>query len=204
MLRVRVSSAGWTGGPGLNTFYFVSTTEDQAKAQAVAVRVRAALQSGIALFAAGVVVTVNPQVDVIDPVTGDVTASFITVPGAAVLGNTGSGGRLSPGLCLLSQLKSGTFLEGRRIQGRVFWSGLDTSAAATDGTPATPVKTAATGIINGMAGADAAAGEYVIWRRPRVVQPVTKPPVIDRPGSTATVVTHSVSAKFAVMRSRRD
>jgi hypothetical protein len=204
MLRVRVSSTGWVGGPALNTFYFTFATEDLAAATTAAVRVRGAWEAGKAFMAAGVVATVNPQVDVIDPTTGNVTASFITVPGANVLGNTGSGGRAAPGLCVLLQLKTDIFLEGRRVAGRCYFSGLDTSAVATDGTPATIVETAISALANALAGADLAAGLYVVWRRPRLAGTNAQGPVSARAGSTAPVVSHAIPNKFALMRSRRD
>lgn len=205
MLRVRVVGTGWAGSPSFGTCYFTAPTEGQDEAEAVEARVQAFYDAMKALWPAAVVFTTQPQVDVLDPVNGDVTNSFIVSTGAPVVGtDAGVNGSLPPATALLMRLDTSVFNGGRRLRGRIFLSGLAARVPMVAGAPtSTMIGAANAGATSLMAGQAAAFTSLVVWRRPRDAA-AGPPPVEQRDGSTGVVTALTVSPKFAVLRSRRD
>lgn len=138
--------------------------------------------------------TIQGDVEVIDPATGQITGVF---GGVGATGNGADTGELtSAALQGLLRWRTGTFLGGREIRGRTFLPGVS-EASSADGVPAatyiTGMETAATNLRTSAS----TAGGLVVWARPRTEAPT-------RPGQTALVVSSSCWGQFAVLRSRRD
>ena len=120
--RVRAVSTGWNGAPGLNTCYFVEQTSgvdtDPTESGAVLCvnRVQAAMDAVKGVFPAAWRVKVSPFVDIIDPSNGDLMGSWAGPVNAEIAGTSGSN-YLPPSTCLLAQLRTNTFTDGRKIQG---------------------------------------------------------------------------------------
>jgi len=208
--RVRAASTGWGGGPGLNTFYFVGNSSgtdvdpDADAADLCVERVQAAFAAGLTLYPSSWQVTVSPVVDVLNPVDGELQDSFSVSPPAAQAGSGGSAFGPTPTMLLL-QLRTSTFLDGSRVQGRAF-IGPIIPTGDNDGTPNSGALGA--GVDMGEALQDAGIGPsnpaLVVWRRPRVAVPEATPPVTARVGSYGRVTSITVPNKYAVLRSRRD
>jgi len=205
-MRLRASSTGYTGAPGLYTFYFTTPTEEPGDAVLASVRVRALLVELAKAMTTSTVLTLLPQVDLMDPATGDVTGSFI-ISGAAIVPVPGTGGSqgLPPQAALLIQWRSSEFEAGRRLTGRTFVSPLvtTTALATADSVPApgirTTLQTAVTAYLdNGGGSVDA-----VVWRRPRPARTLPTPQSA-RPGRTAVLTSATIGTKFATLNSRRD
>jgi hypothetical protein len=205
MLRVRVRGDGWIGGPSLNTIYFRGVTvEGLAEATGAVVRVHEAFTAIAGLYPTAVTHTVLSEVDVIDPATGDVTATLTPADQAVVPGGSVTSAILPPEVALLLQIKTNTFIAGRRIRGRGFFSPITQSASVdTNGSPTAAMLTTLGLFTPVMAPGGPGGLNWVVWRRPKFDR--TGPtPVIVRPGSTADVTATAVPDKYAVLRSRRD
>lgn len=205
LMRVRLASRGWTGGPGLNTFYFRSSSAvggdpTLSDAQLAHDRVRDAFAGHPLLYPPSHMLSFLPDVDVIDALTGALVTSFAVntiadTPGQG-LANYGP----TPTMILL-RLNTNTVLDGARLQGRAF---LGPTSAGTDpdGTPDAGI--AGQARLIGLGLLDGGAGDFpplVVWHRPKRDK-VTH--AITRQGGSGVVISTSVPDKFAILRSRRD
>jgi len=193
MIRVRAVGSGWTGGPGLTTFYFSEGVLpiDNAMAVNLTGRVRAYLDLLRPYTTSTVSWQVDPVIAAVDAATGNITQEVGASPAPAPV--LGSGGAvIGPAfVALVGRLRTNAFQDGRRIQGRTFYSPL--SAQFTDST--VPETAAQAAQVAGLTAVLTTGGgaPLVVWRRP-------KP---GRPGSTFAVTTVSSAPEFGVLRSRR-
>ena len=194
MLRVRLVLSGWTGGPGLATFYYTSGTEDAA----AAARCRGYVQdlwnnaAGILMWN-DVVGVVSPEVDEMTSADGAIINTF-TDP--TVLGANGTGGasEAPPAIAGLLHYSTATFLGGRRLRGRTFVSPLALQKLQADGT-LDDVALAASNVGSAANLAGLTAGDnMVVWHRPK----------LGIGGATGVVTGITVANKLAVLTSRRD
>lgn len=190
--RVRVALSGWTGGPGLATFYYRPEVEDEvpllAMCQAVADGVHDAWLGLLTFFPAFLNIQVNSPVDVIDSETGLLTASFGITPPSAVVGSAGAlSGPQASMLCI--NYLTDTIINGHRVRGRTFVGPLKAGGDA-DGTP-----TSAQLVQMDEFGDDleVTPNHQVIWHRP----------VNGAGGAAADVTAHVTADRFAVLTSRR-
>lgn len=205
MLRVRVSSTGWAGGPGLNTFYFNDITEDSNSASNCVARVHDALSSCTGIFPTQIEHVVIPDVDKLDPINGEIVATFSVSPLAPIVGGSLSTDMLPPATAVLVKLGTNVFVEGRRIRGRAFFSPLASNNSSGLGVPTTLVAPNVDAFGAAMLNKGVTTPDLVVWQRPRAADPLHKPkPVTARDGHTAVVTAFSTPAKFSVLRSRRD
>lgn len=193
MIRVRAVGSGWTGGPGLSTFYFNEgiLPIDNAMAVNLTGRVRAYFDAVRPYTTSTVSWQVDPVIAAMDEETGLLTQEVSATPAPAPV--TGSGGAtIGPTfVALVGRLRTNAFQAGRRIQGRTFYAPL--SATFTDSQlPETGAQAAQ---VSGLTAILATGGgaPLVVWQRP-------KP---GRPGSIYAVTTVSSAPEFGVLRSRR-
>lgn len=203
--RVRAVSTGWTGGPGLNTFYFregAGTVADAAVAQLGADRVRSAFAQLTGTYPNGHQVLVDPVVDAINDTTGILVQSFGVTPPAAVPGIGGPGyGPLAS--MLLATLRTSGVVAGRRVAGRAFLGPVLNSVEA-NGTPTPGQLTALNAFGTEMLNAGPTGPALVVWSRPVVATVPPALPVTPRAGSSWAVTSITAKDFFAVLRSRRD
>lgn len=194
MLRVRMALTGWPGGPGLSTFYFDATTDDVVSAA----RAVGCVQSAVTghwknVWPLTVHAQVSGDVDVIDRETGDITDTLSVDIPASVAG-AGASEYAPIATALVLSLTTGTFIAGRRLRGRIFFSPVANNMVQADGTP----MTTAIGFIEG-GGADVLeflteGDAWVVWHRP----------VNGAGGQTGRIVSSVCHDKFGILRSRRD
>lgn len=194
MLRVRVVSTGWTGSPGLSTWYFTPSAETVADANTVTGSVRAFYVYAAEYLPSSCHWQVASEVDVVNPLTGAVTDTLVATDALASVPGTKSGSILPPSVVAVLSLLTDTFIAGRRIRGRSFLGPISQAESMTaDGTLADVARTRyVTGVENMLA--TGGAPSLAVWHRPKG----------GTGGEAVPVVACSVAAKFGSLRSRRD
>lgn len=197
LLRVRATLSGWSGGPGLSTFYFTPGTAGGSTADAtdVCARVRAFFNAVSARLPGAVSVNVSPIADAFDEATGILTGSFSSsAPPTAVTG-TGAGEFYAPQVYALLQMNTATVIGGRRVQGRSFFGPLH-EADVSSGTYSTAARSSVEGsaLLQLSAGVFPTLSSPKVWHRPK-----------NGAGGAAVIITsYSCPAKLATLKSRRD
>lgn len=194
MLRVRVVSTGWSGSPGLSTWYFSPTAETVADANSVTASVRAFYVYAAEYLPAGVGWQVASEVDVVNPATGAVTDTLVATDALASVPGTKSASIVPPSVVAVLSLLTDTFIAGRRIRGRSFLgplSQVETLTAAGGLGDAAKAR-----YVTGVENLIATGGDptIVVWHRPKG----------GSGGEACPVVGCSVATKLGVLRSRRD
>lgn len=184
MLRVSTVMTGVVGAPYFSQIYFGGTTVGQAAPAAAAVR--GFWDSIKGLITAGLVMQVQPDVEAVDPVTGLITGVFST---SSVAVNSGGNAPLPKATQGLLRLRTGVYVSGKEIRGRIFIPAL-ANDSQLGGVPSAALTAGAQSACTAMAVAGAAAGDLVVWSR--------------KNGQHADVVSNSLWNQFAVLRSRRD
>lgn len=204
MFRVRVATSGWSGGPGLNTFYFVSLVENAAEAQLCVTRVQSAFTDGKALYPSIVRIQVSGDVDLVDSINGDVTDTITVDEPPVINGGGPDASYMAPATAALLQLRSSKFSAGSRLRGRAFISPLYSQNVNGDGTNTTAAKALVLAMGAALLDIGVAGPKLVVWRRPKTHKDAAGNKIVDRVGMTGDIVAVSTPAKFAVLKSRRD
>lgn len=179
-LRVNVTWSGVGGTPYLSSFWFEGETQTAADNAVTAVGTFVGAVD--ALIDGGVTWATQAEVIQVDLSSGKPEGLWDTTP---VTGSGGASGVAVPFAAQgLLRLRTGSFVGGREVRGRLFIPGL---LASQDGTPtATQIST-----INGHAAtliADSNS-EWVVYSREKAL--------------TATVVSATLWSQWAMLRSRR-
>lgn len=186
MLRVTTQWTGLQGMPGYTTLHY-DGPDDQAGADFAAALTEEIWAGLDAQVWSGVTSLVLPNVEAIDPVSGSTIGSFgvTTTPNA----HAASGDPQPVATQGLVQLRTGTYVSGREIRGRVFIPG-SIDNADLGGAP-NPAYTSALAAVFNAAIADGLAGgtPLVVWSPTR--------------GQAANVTTATAWNQWAVLRSRR-
>jgi hypothetical protein len=185
-LRVRVSwGSGAANGGGVSTFNFIGD-DLQADANAAAAAVATAMAALEPVMDVDAVWTLETEVDVFNVLTGQTTGVF-TVAGATGNGNS-VGDKLPLAVQGLVRLRTGFFVGGREVRGRLFIPAVGEPFINADGTPTVAFQTTIADAIDDLR-AD-----------PNCIYAVYSPT-----HSTAQEVTAVTAwSNFAVLRSRRD
>lgn len=196
MLRVRAVSQGWTGGPGLSTFYFGQNSstdvDDATMADDVSERVHAVFASHTAIWPTNWTVQVSNEVDILSPATGNLVATF-TATGLGLVTGTSSNpmGPAAAGVCINQNTPD--FIDGRRVRGRTFLVPV-IRAGDSDGTPDSGVVNSAIDFGQDLITPIEEGPSWVVWHRPKGATP----------GSYHHITGVTVKDRFSVLRSRRD
>lgn len=184
MLRVTTVMTGLAGAPYYSNQYFQGVDGAQAIQSANAVRAWWDALKGY--ITNGLTITVQPEVDEVDPTTGFTTETWAATP-AQVL-STGNA-PLPKATQGVARLKTSTFFGGRRLQGRIFIPAL-ANDAQLNGVPSAAfvgaIQTAGTALMAGGGGGN----DLVIYSRKNL--------------AAADVTSVTAWNQFGVMRSRRD
>jgi len=193
--RVRVASTGFSGGPGVSTFYFLDTATALPSLHTLFASIAASVPNVVTFV-------IEPSGDVIDDTTGTITGAWGGSPQAAVVG--GRGGPYAAPTGVLMKWGTSTIADGHRVKGRTFLVPVlgDTFTATGSVVPAaqTSIQSAMLEFIIEQ------SSSFVIWHRPFAGRPAvgTKPAKAAHAGSHALVTTAVCSGKATVLRSRRD
>lgn len=160
--RVVAIWSGFPGEPGYSKFSFLPLADDTAR-NAAGAQIRTFFDAIKAYLPRDLVITVQPQVDNLDTVTGDLVASatMSTAP-APVVGSGPLGGPYAGGSGFVVTWLAGGVFAGRRIRGRTFIVPASDVFSA-DGTLApTPISVVQTA---GNALCAATGADFAIWNR---------------------------------------
>lgn len=186
--------------PALFTTYWDSTgaTVTAIATESMA-RVRAFFSAAANLFAVNMTLTYNPVLDEIEETTGEIVNQATgAVPAAVAF--TGTADILPLQVQGLIRLQTGTFRDGRRLQGRINLPYLKESSNDTGGSPTAAFVTAMTANAALLGTTVVTAVNQRVWSRPREATLVLPA----RAGLSAPVIARSCSPKWATLRSRRD
>lgn len=197
IIRARAILNGWSGAPGLNTWYFRPATSGGSNADAtdVLARVRAFWNDISGLLPSAVTVATAPTVDAIDAATGTLVGSYASTAPPTTVTGTGATEFYAPSVCALLSINTNNFVGGRRVAGRSFINPL-TEAAVASGVASVATIASITGAaILRITPSSPPTGSFpVVWKRP----------VNGAGGSDWPVVAFSMAPKLATLRSRRD
>lgn len=186
MIRVRAVWEGLAGGEYLSTYIF---NGGAGAAQDAANAVHTCLSGLVGNFANDLAVRVQPDVDVVEPLTGQVTSRVGVAAPAAVFGSA-LGDLLPLSTQGLITLRTGVFVAGREVRGRHFYPGA-TEDLSTDGKPVAAYLAALANNYGDLRDNSAAFGApLAVWSRAR--------------GQVHNVAFGQAWSDWAVLRSRRD
>lgn len=195
MYRIRAVSDGWQGGPGLTQWYFNDgsggTTSGGGQALDIVNRVHGALSASTTLWSSDLTWTINPDVDILEPETGDLVDTYsVTAPSPVVGSASGTLGPADSGLCM--HFHTNDIVTSHRVRGRTFLVPL---GSGLQGTPAPNSGTRAAVVALGDALKDTGTtpAQLVVWHRKKGALA----------GSSHEVTSVTCSATFCVLRSRR-
>jgi hypothetical protein len=184
MLRVTTIFTGVQGTPWYSNQYFLGSTQEMAVAAQDAVFEFWSDLAG--LIPTAVTAAVQPEVDDVDPVTGNVTATYV-VPQQDV--DCVGGAALPWAVQGLIRLRTGDFVNGREVRGRIFVPA-PTAETNSNGVPSasyvTTMQTAATTLLTNAE----PGGNLCVYSRTN--------------GQAFEVSQVSAWNQFAELRSRRD
>lgn len=185
MLRTTTRWIGVQGSPYYTTLHFGGNTSGEAQAAANAVRALLfELQNRLWGAMEG---TVLPDVPSIDPATGQIIENFVTT--TTPVNFAGAGEVLPFASQALVRLRTGDFIAGKELRGRVFIPGIqeaDCVAGELNPTAVTALQTA----FNNLLTAGGPAGSLVVWSPTH--------------GQASVVSVAQPWNQFATLRSRRD
>jgi len=196
--RVRTVFTGVAGAPFYNNLYFGGIA-DVINPQDCVDAVDVAWTTLTTIMNINLIGAIEAEVPIIEDTTGEIQSVVSTTGG--VVDPTSAAEPLPTATQGLVRLSTNTFVDGRRLRGRVFVPGL------TEGSQDAGVPNASTiaSLANfGQTILDDSSVNLVIFRRPRPADPDAIPPVEARDGTSASVASSTGWGQFAVLRSRRD
>lgn len=182
--RYRVAWTGFTGSPGVSTFYYFGSIDPASALRTMFNAIGVYLPISVRL-------SFPTSGDTIDDTTGKVNGTFSASSVSDVVGQ--DAGVFAAPVGALLRWRTGTVINGRKVRGETFIVPLVASAFQTDGslgsTPLAALQAAVTTYVGTAAGL-----AQVIYRRPGSVG-----------GAGHVAVTGgTVPDKAVVLRSRRD
>lgn len=193
--RMRIGLTGFSGAPGVMTFYCLNPGTSLSVLVAFANDIKAEMPPTVTL-------SVEGHGDVINDTDGVLTGSWTASEPDSVVG-IATGVYAAPAGASIAWLTE-TILDGRRIKGRTYVVPMATGQYQSDGsldsTQLGNLRTQAAALVTD------GAGDFVVWHRPRAARAAvgSRPAVTARAGGHAVITGSSVADKVAVLRSRRD
>lgn len=183
MLRVRTVMTGVVGTPWYNNLNFFGDTE--AQAESAVARVEDFWQTLSEAICTPITGVIEPEVSIFDAGTGQTTGVWATNGGS--FAGIATGEMLPPVVQGLIRLRTGFYINGRALTGKVFVPGL-AEVYSEDGVLSNAGQT----ILNGAAGLLLTEGtsELRVYSRTN--------------GASVAVDSAQAWNQFAVLRSRRD
>jgi hypothetical protein len=192
MLRVRSALNGWSGGPGLTTFYFDPgvVTIDAAMVTGVTGRVRAYFDAWKAFMPSANSAQVESTADILTAETGALVGTVTAGSAPSIVVGTGS----IPGpafVCGIGRLTTNSFINGKRLRGRTYAGPLGaafTDSVAPEGGFLAALQTGLNAVLTSGGGPN-----LVVWHRP----------TNGTGGAIAAVTNVSTSPTYGILKSRR-
>lgn len=200
MDRHRVNWSGFVGGPGVSTFYCVSSFPMNAHLNWLFAALSSFLPTDVHL-------TFDPTGDTIESTTGALTGTWSDTASAAVDGTNSAAYSAVSGA--LIRWVTNAVLSGRKLRGHTFLVPFAGDTYDTSGQISSTNVALITGAVQALA--TAMSGTMLIWERPRLARAaytdrrgVTHPAITARAGAAAAVQTATCRPTVTELRSRRD
>lgn len=192
IVRVQALWTGFQGAPGYTSWYGISDGDSGAAATALAARMRTFWDGIKGLIPTIVDIKVQRVYQVLDTITGNITAETALAADPALVTGTAAGNfAAAAGACI--NWETGVFnANGRRIRGRTYVVPIASSATENDGTLSATALGALTAGATAALGGTGSLGVF------------TRPPAGGGPGDFNIAISALVKDKTAVLRSRRD
>jgi hypothetical protein len=203
LARVRTVITGFSGAPGISTQYFLKTGSGAWSAydDLMVSRVTDAWSDISSLLPTSHVATTLAEIDIIEDTTGEIQQTI-----SATNDGVSSGTADSPWLPTASGYcvtwRTDGVVAGKHVRGRTFLVPVAAVGLEADGSPTASALALVGTYAQTMTGL-ATSVALAIWSRPKTV-PDSNPTAYIRFGSSHQVTDHTISDKFAVLRSRRD
>lgn len=183
MYRVRTVFTGVAGSPYYSNLYFTQEGGTAAQARAA---VNTFWEANKALITSNLKWSIENEVPLVDQVSGDVVGVDSDATSYVSQG-TRSDTPIPYSNQVLARLRTGVYLGGKEIRGRIFIPGFTQISQNSDGVIGSAAAGVATNLNALIANANA---QLVVWAKSK--------------GTYAVVNSGSVWNQFAVLRSRRD
>lgn len=201
--RTFVGLSGWNGGPGVNVVHWEPTgslgSEIADYTPALVVQaildLRTAYDAAVDYFAPGVTVSFPNNAALIDAATGQVVGDVQGNDFVQDLTANGTDGKESRATQATLALKTGTFIDGRRLQGRIFLGPLASGAFQSNGYLDLTFQSVVNAAFENLTTGGESDIQLAVWHRP-------KPP--SGAGAVAGVSSALLQNVPAVLKSRRD
>lgn len=195
LTRWRVQWTGFTGAPGVSTWYHDNSMPTDPVAPLAAFFT--AIKS---LFSSRVTWSFPTAGDDLDDATGTLTGAATALPQASISGV--DGGNYSAPSGVMVQWRTATIVHGHRLMGRTFLVPCAASATQSDGTMDDTKRGTLQAAANTLMAAY--AGSLRVWNRPIYKRQPDGSRLLVRSGSSAPIVGTYVPDRISVLRSRRD
>lgn len=197
--RQRVRWSGFVGAPGISTFYFEDAAGHQSALKTFLDAIKTCLPSDVHML-------IEPDGDVIDAATGDLTGAWTGTNEPESVG-TESGGYAAPA-GFQTRWNTGSIFNNHRVRGRTFWVPAASSVEQSDGSMVDSARATMETASNTFVAA--VSGNLKVWVRPRRAQ-VAYTDGFGRPhgaitaadGASATVTSATVPDRLVILASRR-
>lgn len=199
--RIQANLAGWTGGPGVSTFYWqFHEGEEIADAGQAATDLRGMYNALKDYIVSGVTINIEPTVDLVEHTTGELVGRFSITPPAGVAGSAGTSAS-NRATMLKTRFLTSQIRAGRLMRGGVFIGPIGSAAMDTSGQiPTTTINAVSAAFAPILAWPDPG---LLVWGRPIPFDP--GPPMQDaREGAIGYVTSVSCAPRPGTLRSRRD
>jgi len=196
MAQSRLTYTWPNGGPGVTTFYWTSGIPAGPIDATMVTEFHQEVINALAVltlnFAGDVAIAFEPDVNIIDPATGNVTDVVTQDGNPGTTGGTGAGTGISRGEQVVVNLVTDNFTAGKRLRGRHFLgpisAGVLDSGGQVPNAKAFAFEDAYDAITSGV------GPRLAVWHRPNLAGP----------GYYGDVVAVKASRRPGLLRSRRD
>jgi hypothetical protein len=202
MMRVRTALSGWTGGPGLSTFYFQDLiSENDAAAELAAGRVHAFWTAVAAVHPDGFSAQVDSSVDVLNAEDGELVSSVNGGTQAVIVGTITAADFQPAQTAVHIAWRTGDVRDigngAHKVKGGSFIGPLANNQTASEGVLVATAKVILDAAAEELRDNGTSTVAMVVWARPVSSDPT------DPPGSAHLVNGHKTQSVFAHLKSRR-
>jgi len=199
--QFRADLAGWTGGPGINTFYARGPGPiSQSDMNDFAEQLRAMYNTFTLYLLGGSTVNIQSAVMELEDTTGALVAEHTITPPAQVGGIAGNS-PTSRATMLKFKFTTDLVHGGQTVRGGNYLGPIAASAMTTDGAILPALMTAVPGAFDGLLDVLGPL-RLAVWSRPRKADPANG--ISARAGAAGHVQSVTAARLPGVLRSRRD
>lgn len=196
--RTRVELTGWSGAPGVNTWYWVTPVSPGVPSTThvddIHDEISAYYDGVTSILKPGVTWRIDPVVQYLNDTDGEVQGIVTQTGDVHTFESTATSGNESPAVQVLLRFNTSDYIGGRNVKGRLFIGPLSDSAVSEDGTLRTDVAETLDDLL--VAPTSGLGARLIVWHRPSSSSSTN--------GQYCDVTSALHQEKLAILRSRRD